>query len=328
VSSTTTVPDGHQVLTVGRTLGPSLGRLPGGLLVATTGFGGDDQESEVTAMLEAVAAQVKPCPVVITASAAQIAELFAPALPATQTAASAALIYFQKGSLAGWPDSSLERITARLRDVARRTSLFVSLDAAYDVLRIVPMLEQAGIDFRIAAEDGTIAAEVHRPDGAIVTGYVAAPIAAAPAAGDTEATDVLQRSPRFDALVLEVVQGANPDTLERYLEARRAPLALIAVPTPTGEFAIQPRNWPGKQGFVAYADERALLRAVREMGVEPGSYAIAAMAPAKLFRWAASIEMTIMLCVFEDRADGTSKAWHIPLDVPPSDPKARSGSSD
>ena len=96
---------------------------------------------------------------------------------------------------------------------------------------------------------------------------------------------------------------------------RRAPLALIASRTPSGDFGIQPRSWPGKQAFVAYGDERSLHRAARELGKQVQDYAIAAMPTSKLFAWAASLEMAVMLCAFEDRSDGTSQAWHVPLEV-------------
>lgn len=318
--SSTTVPAGHEVRLFGRTLEPFIGRTPGGLLVASTGRGGDDQESEVASMLEGLAAQVQPRPVVINAEIARLDELFAPAPPVTQTVESAAAVYFQKGSLAGLTDKALAHIADRLRDLGRRTKLFVALEPTDDVVRIAPMLTKAGIPPRLAAPDGTIAVEVRRPDGAVVIGVVATPLGerAQPVAAAPEATDLLLRSPRFDALVLDVVQDTQARTrraLMEYLKARTAPLALIATPTPTGELAIQPRHWPGKQAFVAYGDERSLQRAARELGHQRGSYAVAAMPPSKLFRWAASIDMIVMLCAFEGPADGTGEAWHVPLEV-------------
>lgn len=81
---------------MGRTLEPFIARTPGGLLVASTGRGGDDQESEVASLLERLAAQVKPCAVVINAETTRLDELLAPALPATQTAESAAVVYSRR----------------------------------------------------------------------------------------------------------------------------------------------------------------------------------------------------------------------------------------
>jgi hypothetical protein len=318
---TTTVPEGHEVRLLGRTLEPSIGRMAGGLLVASTGCGGDHQEWEVTAMLEGLAAQVQPCAVSINADIMRLDELFAKSLPSTRTVASAAMVYFQRGSLAGLTDPALEAITTRLRDLGRQTRLFVGLEPAYDVSRIIPMLRKAGITVGLADNDGTIAAEVHRPDGAVVTGFVIAPLGEreSPTPPDSESTDVLMRSPRYDKLVLEVVRSNNQHSrrkLEEYLKARKSPLALMASKNRTGEFAVQPRSWPGKQAFVAYADKRALLRAAGELGApQTGEYAIAAMLPSQLFAWACSNEMAVVLCVFEDRANGTSEAWHVPFEV-------------
>lgn len=131
-----TVPEGHEVRLFGRTIEPFIGRMPGGLLVASTGCGGDDQESEVASMLVGLAAQVKPCAVIINAEIVRLDELFAPRLPPTQTAESAAVVYFQKGSLAGCTDKALAGITDRLRDLGRRTTLFVGLDPAHDESRV------------------------------------------------------------------------------------------------------------------------------------------------------------------------------------------------
>lgn len=217
-------------------------------------------------------------------------------------------------------DKDLGHVADRLRDLGRRTKLFVGLEPTQDVMRIVPRLRQAGITARLAVPDGTIAVEVRRRDGAVVIGVVATPIGEReqPVAAASEATELLLRSPRFDALVLAVVQDTQARTrraLMDYLKERSAPLALIATPTPTGELAIQPRHWPGKQAFVACGDERSLQRAARELGHQRGSYAVAAMPPAKLFHWAASINMTVMLCAFDGPADGNGEAWHVPLEV-------------
>jgi hypothetical protein len=317
IASHTTVPAGHEVRLVGRSIEPFVARMPGGLLVASTGCGGDDQVSEVSSLLEELAAQVKPSPVVMSTAIVQLHELFAPSHPITQEIESAAVIYLQQGSLAGWTDAGLDNITTRLRDLGRRTKVFVCLDPTNDVLRIKPRLDGAGIEIRTAIPDGTIVAEVRRPDGAVLTGLVGT-LAAHVLSDAVDSEAPLARSPRLNALVLEVVRSDNERTrraLEDCLKARTAPLALIATQTANGEFGIQPRNWPGKQAFVAYGDERSLHRAARKLGMQVGSYAVAAMPPSKLFSWSASMRMTVMLCAFADRADGTSEAWHVALEV-------------
>jgi hypothetical protein len=307
------VPPGHRIEGVSRSIEPHMTRMRGGLLVASTGCGGDDQVAEVGAMLDRVVAALEPRAVVISLDATRIDELFAPAEPRTQTVASATLICFQKGSLVGWNDDGLKRLVSRLRELSRQTKLITCLDLANDVLRLKPLLEAAGIEPFTPLHDGTLVVEVHRPDGAIVTGLVASAIASRIHDVADETNELPLRAPRFNALALAVIRDDTAETrraFDAYLKARPTPLALIAPRKPDGEFAIQRRNWPGKQAFVAYGDSRSLHRAASELGMPTGSYAVAAMPVAKMFAWAASLEVAVMLCTFDGE-----RVWNVGFEV-------------
>jgi hypothetical protein len=312
-TNTVTVPAGHEVHLVGRTNEPAVWRMPGGLLVATTGRGGDDQVAEIAALLDAIGAQVTRAPVVVVGAIAKIDELFAPARPATETLDSACAIYFQAGSLVGFTEAKLDRLAVQLRELGRRTTPIVCLDPAADVVRLRSRL--AGMAARVASPDGTIAAEVVRPDGTIITGLVAQlaeTIAAAPA--DDQAP--LARSPMFTAMILAVVKRDTAETrraLSAALVARTAPFALLGTPGADGTYGIWPRDFGATKGVVAYPDVRSLHRAAHELGLQPGGYAIMAMPPATLMAWAASNELAVMACAFGARPDGTPGVWHVQL---------------
>ena len=317
----TQVPAGHEVRLLRGSVDPSIARMPGGLLVASTGLGGDDQVSEVSALIEALATEIKPYTVTMNAAIAQLVELFAPNAPTTRERESATLVYLQNRSLVGWTDAALDSLASTLRELGRRTTLFVFLDPSHDVLRIAPVLAGAGLELRTPAPDGTIVAEVRRPDGSIVTaliGNTGTGGVSHDAAASDEAAAPLARSPRLDTLVLSFLQVPTEESkraLDDYLAARTAPLALIASKGRTGEFGIQPRSWPDKQGLVAYGDERSLHRSARELDMPVGSYAIAAMPVPKLFTWAVSLQLPVMICAFDDSPNGTHSAWHVALEV-------------
>jgi hypothetical protein len=315
------VPAGHKVQIVKGTLAPSVHRLDGGLLIASTGLAGDDSLAEIPELLSQLERMVTPCKVVVAAGEGELADLFAPARPPTETLESAAVVLFQKGSLAGWTGEDLSGLAIRLRDLAQRTTLIVCVEPSSELRRIKLRFESAGLELRLPTPDGAVAFEVHRPDRTILTGVIAPPLharALEDAAGaDADADSVLGRSPRLNALLLAHVRAESAQTrraIEEHLEARTAPFVLIARQGGDGQYGIAPRDFGGRQALVAYGDERALHGAARALGIAPESYAIAGMPPRSLFAWAASLSVPLMLCAYEDPADLTSQVWHVPLE--------------
>lgn len=283
-----TVPEGHEVRAVGGSLIPSVHRLEGGLLVATTGAAGDDHLAEVSQLLSEVERQSTPCKVIASASAVRLQDLFAPAAPATETFESAALVFFQRGSCVGWTDEALGVVATRLQKLARRVKLFICVEPSHELSRVKLSFESEGLGVTIPAHDGTVAVEVRRPDRTIITALTnTSPDARVLAESARMAVDVvLQRSPQLNALLLAIVQDNNArtrSTLESYLEVRTAPFALIASQGADGQYGISPRSFPGMSAFVAYGDERALHGAAHALGMPPGGYAMAALLPRKLF---------------------------------------------
>lgn len=291
----------------------------GGLLVASTGTAGDDQLAELAELLSRLERMVTPCEVIIATGAGALSDLFAPARPSTETLESAAVVLFQRGSLAGWTGADLSGLAIRLRDLAQRTTLRIYVEPSPELRRVKLRFESAGLELRVPAPDGTVALEVHRPDRTIVTGLISSPLdgrAVEEAAGE-DAAAVLGRSPRLNALLLAHVRAESAQTrraIEEYLEARTAPFVLIARQGANGQFGIPPRDFAGGQAFVAYGDERALHGAARAMGMASDSYAIAGMPPRKLFAWAASMNVPLLLCAYEDPADLTSHVWNVPFE--------------
>ena len=108
------------------------------------------------------------------------------------------------------------------------------------------------------------------------------------------------------SLLIDVAGGADRSALYRELVAREAPLLLIT----DLEGGASLRSWPGGiTALVAYDDRDAVLTTAREMGIELGTFGIAAMPPRTLFEWAGSQGWTVALNAFRD--DGT--AFHFPI---------------
>jgi hypothetical protein len=128
----------------------------------------------------------------------------------------------------------------------------------------------------------------------------------------------LARSPLLERLLLDVVRRGDSQrpALAFHLRTRPHSLALVATRAPTGAVGITPRSWPGLgSAFAAYPDIAALHRAAQEMGLAEGSYGVAAMPAAKRFAWAASLDVGVVLGVFEAVADGLGKPSYVPFTV-------------
>jgi hypothetical protein len=220
-----------------------------------------------------------------------------------------------------------------LRALGERTSLavYVAGDgvAVERVSRVVHLL---GAQLRRPAADGTFLVEVCRPEGVALCALAGTPsedvppsfeandeidAAIASLAGPEPIVDEpLVRAPLLGRLLLAVVKSGDRalPTLLTHLRSRKHAFALIATRSESGEAAIAPRAWPGLgQALAAYTDALSLHRAARDLGLRPGSYRMAAMPPSKLFSWAASLDTSLALGVYEQQPDGTMAPWYVPF---------------
>lgn len=117
------------------------------------------------------------------------------------------------------------------------------------------------------------------------------------------------RAPRLDRLMLAVVDGGDGQRPALYEELLQREIPLLVIVDPETQAAAL-RRWPGgKEGMAVYASRGALLASAADLGLAPGSFAIAEMPPPKLFTWAASQGWMLALNVFRKR----DEPLYVPL---------------
>jgi hypothetical protein len=305
VEPNTIVPDGHRIDVFNGLPFPTIRRTSGGALVACTGFGGDDQLAEVSHLLDRIEEELSSGSVRIARHVGMLSDLFAPHQPETELVPSAVALLFQENALAGADEhpNFPSNLVRRLRSLATVTCVEIYVDGPVGhELRC--MLSELRSPVRRPAQDGAILLDVHRPDGLTITAFVGL------------VTDVLAerivpdagkklpaRAPRLARHLLSVAK-CSPDNavplLLEHLATRAWHFALIASRGDDGQMTIAPMQWPGYRAFAVYPDSVTFGRAARDLGLAPGSFAMAGMPPATLFDWAIAQDIAISLCVYAD----------------------------
>jgi len=176
------VPEGFMVQTwPGEIPEPSFSRMDGGVLLASTGPGGDMNVEVLRAVFDGVerALERPHRPALLVPRPVHLAELFEEESPAVIPVEEVVVWTLQEAILDGWQDDP-----RRLQEMLRRFHGFASRKASGRILQIVcvkkPYLEEVssilgliqglGIDVRELPPDGVALIEAHRPDGFILSG--------------------------------------------------------------------------------------------------------------------------------------------------------------
>lgn len=281
------VPAGHRVTVHGAGPVPGVARTEGGTWLVELGSASDDAAAELEGVLGALEPLLAgPRPRVLVANVTgTLASLFAPANPA---------LHAVEGSLV-WSVDEAAVLDARLAD-RLVGALEAARAAAPEVAQMLcvrgpcgALPERAralGVAARAPGQGGALFAEVHRPEGVVLTAWLAGP-PEAPAPREAGRPRIVARAPRLERLLAGCADGGEPawDALQAELLARDAALLAIADPETR---AVSPRQWPnGFSGLVFYPDEATLLAAARDLGHAPGSFGLAALPPREAFAWAA-----------------------------------------
>jgi len=182
------VPDGFLVKTwPGELDAPSFTYLDGGVLLASTGPGGDMNVEVLRALFDAVEkALLRPhAPVRLAAKRGPLSSMLRTEEPELALIDSVVAWTLQDGILDGWSETTLllqellrrfHRVGSERRSVERTVQVILVrksfLDDASWMLRLIRGLR---IDVRELVPDGTAVVEVQRPDGAIVSALAGAP---------------------------------------------------------------------------------------------------------------------------------------------------------
>lgn len=188
---TTTVPAGHRIDIFRAIPVPRVLRTPGGSVIAHLGLGSDEPPEVLEGLLDEVETALSgaPAQVLLSMHRGTLSELFAPADPAVLPVAGVVLWAVHAGSLAGWIEDPvrLQALLQRIHRIGTSRRLVVQqyvywMDEAKTEQRLeLELLRGLGLEVRLPEKDGAILAEVHRPEGiilSVLTGRIHAPEAA------------------------------------------------------------------------------------------------------------------------------------------------------
>ena len=343
------VPEGHRLV---------LYRLdPRSLIVSTDavawlahlGTSSDDAEQELDAVLAGVGALMqggRPR-ILLSSGGGRLSSLMAPNDPQILPQPHGMLVWtVDAAGLAGAPRGStlVQRWLRCLYVTGTRSAppaqcVFLRETASPQARAVAALVRGLGFAVHVPEDNGAIVAEVHRPDGVILTVLLgglqrtaepaddhalqmnkakdraendgdagqlqrleaderdALEVKLASAAGAPRVAPV-RRAPRLHRLVLAAADhgdAACPALYEELLR-REVPLQVIIDPKTRG---ARLQTWPGGiEALPVYADEAALLKSARDLGMPLGSFAGAVMPPPELFGWAAGHSWAIAMNAF------------------------------
>ena len=301
----------------------------------------DEPDVELDALLADVERRVRgPRPPVLLSHAhGALSSLFAPADPPCERVDGALVWVVNLEAFAAAPDAPrlVQRWLRAIHGWSREglaQSVIGHGPPTGRARALASLAAGLGLDARLA-DDGAVAASVHRPEGVVLSALLGRPVDhltpdrsaattndakdAASAEGRArveidERLDLerrlapdpgrprvmgVDRAPGLRRLVLAVADGA-PDALRAlhtHLLVRAVPLMVMVDPRTR---AVIPRRFPNGDVLVVYGDRATLFAAARALGMQQGAYAAAELPPPDLFRLAALNKATLALCALRD----------------------------
>jgi hypothetical protein len=303
------VPDGHRITIFRAVPEPGLVATEGGVVLAQLGTGSDDAAMELAELARNVEVALRrPRRVVLSQHAGPLSSLCTPSDPPVTVVPALVVWIFHSGGVEA-SAGRLEAVVECLRSASSHATPPPS-SVAYFVDRVsvhlpalAELLAGAGIHSRHTEQDGAVLAEVHRPEGVIISALCGSEVVTGGTAGGRGETSAsaLDRAPRLQRLVLAAIDDDSDNAwraLTDELLRREWPLLLI------GDSAgrVSQRRWGGSEAaLAAYPDVRSFAFAVEDLR-PPGPVAMAAMRPRALFAWASQLGSAIALNAYRDRA--------------------------
>lgn len=330
-----TVPEGHAIALHAVSPLPRVGRVDGGAWLAHLGLGSDEMDETLEQVLSAVdeLARGERGQVFTANIHGPLSLLFAPSDPAV-TALPALLVWtLDTAALAGAPrgPALLQRLLRRIHEL----SVAGVAQAVFAINNRAPAARAAAALFRELRvevrepepKDGSVLAEVRRPEGVTLSALLGAVPegmggagswarevneAKDRASGDPEALrriehdelrtlesrlapeggarriTAVDRAPRLRGLLLAVTGGGGPAARRAlHEELLRREIPLLFMIDPKTRGASL-RSWPGGlSALPVYADNASLLRSAQELGMAQGSFGVAQLRATALFEWGA-----------------------------------------
>jgi hypothetical protein len=306
------VPDGHAVTIYAVRSTPCIEASAMGLLLAHLGFGGDDPAEVLELVGRAVAELEKkrsdPPTMLFVDETSQVSDLFEPATPKSRELGIGIVwTVCQDGLLPVLENATQkERLLEHFRAASFAQQWLIVDDQWRTDEAFESELRSLNISLLQWDPSGPFLAEVRRPDGRCLCGFVTRKLVAA-AEGKARP---LHRAPLLRSRLLDAVaHGASPSFYEELL-ARHSPLLFFA----DANRAPRMMTWPDVDTpfLPVFADLPSANRAASELGMEPGTVGIGALPARKMIAWASNAKFGIALGVYPDEG----KVLYLVLDVP------------
>jgi hypothetical protein len=305
------VPEGHSVTAWVARPTPGIECSGAGLVLAHFGLGGDDPD-EIFGLVDATITELErkgeSSKTEFVDDAQSIGDLFVPAKPKTRDVGLCVMwTVRQDGLAATLHNPALGKLLVERLGRAAFVRQWVVVDEQWrrdDAFESA--LRALEIEIVHSTSTGPFLVEVWRPDGRCICGLVRSqPNAAAPGGARS-----LHRAPRLRRHLLEALSRGASTSFYDELLAREFPLLFFA----DANRAPRMMGWPGQASpfLPVLPDLASLHRASQELGLAPGSFAVAALRPRELFQWASQSSFGVALGVYADEG----QVRYLALDAP------------
>lgn len=294
------------------TLGPSVERSYGGVVVANFGIAGDDIDRELPNLMASVEVAVhektSPANLVDTDGPLRLSTLFSPEMPKVREALSPVAWVLHHNALAtiATKPERIERFIECLRRISQlgREQTMYFIDAPTP-LHVAFAMRIDGLGVSLRQPDETrgpplVQIEIKRPTGEVISmpaGF-AYPLDRAVTG---EPSLVPMRSPRMRELVLAIADGGGDAAMSALVsEVMTRELPLLLLVQADGSFTI--RKFGDMTAMPAFGDATTLEWIARDSKLSREDYSIVAISGPALFAMAAREKVGLAFATYRERA--------------------------
>lgn len=294
-------------------LGPSVERSYGGVVIANFGVAGDDIDRELpnvmTSVEVAVHEKVSPANMIDTDGPLRLSELFGPQMPDVRAATSPVAWVLHHNALAtiAIKPERLERFIDCVRRVSElgreQTMYFVD---APTPLHVAFAMRIANLGVSLREPDETrgpplVHIEIKRPSGEVVCmpAGLRYPLERA---NMGEPTVIAMRAPRMRELIVALADGGGDVAMTALVgEVMQRELPLLLMVPADGSLGV--RKFGDMTGLPVFGDATTLEWIAKDTHVRREDYSIVAISGEELFAMAAREKLGLAFATYRERAE-------------------------
>mmetsp|Transcript_11867 Transcript_11867/g.20623 ORF Transcript_11867/g.20623 Transcript_11867/m.20623 type:complete len:371 (-) Transcript_11867:137-1249(-) len=350
---TTKIPPGHKVITYPPSPLPHVTRCSGGFVLADIGVKGIDQLEDVEHVFQEVQnclkttqtkkiSQKNGARILLASSGGSLSDLFAPNNPKVNSWTNGGVIWtvMDDGLDPFLGDSpGLERLVKLFQGIPEQCLQCVFLsDHVHNEGALVKVLQSLGIESRRLPTGGSILAEVHRPEGIILSALLSTPITHSLPNNENEVLSLIEqikniqlkpipspfvsscrtfgkaavRNGRRRRLLLQVAEASTEEETNAAWQNLLTDLLKneypLLVPT-SADGRAMPMDWPGIGKAMPIFSDVTSLELMAQQTHQTGSFAHAEFSTKQLAAWLLQINVPPVFNVYR----GPSEPLYVQL---------------